>query len=530
MKNKIKDEKKFDNSGFALMVMGQVGKIDYFDSKSLKTEGATTSQINEWYESNLKKETYNLENNSCKVSVLENDKQVETNLENEKGMENFKRIIMNRDVTDLWSKSNALLILGEIVDSGSNNLKINGLLNNLEMWLKRLRCGWNLFYKNLERFNAAKVVPLDLNSPNSESKVMVDEGSVVIPGSNSFEIDINEEKKIYKEISPRSVDSNFYKYETMSFGPFDKINWDIITYSPKLTTISFHSKFYIQFLDFDSAILKCAKPTQDEYNKCIGSSSNSLEYKDVMNYLEKVQLAINKFRKDTNNEKTWRVMRTTIPPFNSETGDAVFYFQDFTVGTTNINLFKAMKDMSVEMFISSGMKNAQVISIPYNVEPKFKNPKDCADIEFEIFGCYETKPRKFDENPVGTKNCDDKLNYDLPVRDFTDDSENSTMLHVFNIGNSGVDLRPIRGGKLTGGLLIWSRSIENQEKGKTSHNNGLMRVFFGKNYAEVNYYEVQPEENIMRSVAKFNVAPGKLPKEDIVRNYLDNKCQKAKRR
>jgi hypothetical protein len=533
MKNKMNEEKKLDNSVYSLMVMGQVGQIDFFESNAFKVEKPTAAQATEWYTNNLKKETYNLESHSCKVThtvkdpTTNNDSTITTDLENDKGMENFKRLLSNSDVKDLYAKSNALLLLGDIVNTGSSNLLIDGKLENNDLWLKRLRCGWNLFYRNLEKFNTAKVIPLDFSKPaTSTYKIQLYGGTEIIPGTSSFDIDINEEKKIYQEISRKGVESKFYDYHTESFGPYDKLNWDLITYSPKLTTISFHSKFYIQFLDFDSDLLICAKPTEDQYKACNKEKKlhSVVEYSDVMSYLEKVQLAIMKFRKDTNKEKTWRVMRTTVAPLNSELGDPEFYFKDFAHGKTQINLFKAMKDMSVEIFISSSMRNAQVISIPYNVEHKFKDFATCAEIEYEIYGCYESKPGKFDTNPLGSKNCDDKLLYDLPVRDLTDTSATSSMLHVFNIGNSGRDLTKIRGGKLAGGILIWARSLQ---ESKNKFNNGFLRFNFDKVQAEVSFYEVDTQN--MMQVGKFIVAPAKVPNAEVVQKYLNEKCTKNRR-
>jgi len=506
------------------MVMGQVGRVDLFAQNYFKTEKATVSQANEWYDKNLKKEKYTFENQSCKAEFFKDGAKKTANLDNEEGMERFKKLVINPNVADLWMKTNALLVLGDIVDTGSKNLNIAGKLDNQKLWIKRLKCGWNIFYQTLVKFNAAKVAPLDLkNSTNSNFKVMVNDETEIITGANSMDIDIKEEEKIYKKVRSMEKEHKFYKFDKKTFGANDKLNWNTISYTPRLITISFHTKFNIQFLDFNSAILTCVKPKEDDYKKCAGSHASIVEYKDVMAYLEKVYLAIHKFKDDDLKEKTWRVMRTTVPPFNSETGDSQFYFTEYTVGKNKVNLYKAMNEKFVEIFIASAITNAQVISMPYNNTYKYNDPTKCDDKKTEIMGCFETKPGKFNADPTGTKLCDTKLVYDLPIRDLTNAVAKSTMLHVFIIGNSGQDLTPVKGGKLTGGLLIWNRSVQ-QGDGKT-FNNGLMRVIFAKMYVEVKYYEVRSNDQVMQEVSKFTVSPSALPKVDEVKKYLEGKCK-----
>lgn len=506
------------------MVMGQIGQIDLFHSNYFKTEKATMSQANDWYEKVLKTEKYNLENQSCKATYMKDGKKTETNLENDDGMENFKKLIINPSVTGLWMKTNALLILGDVVDVGAKNLNINGKLDNQKLWIKRLKCGWNLFYQNLEKFNAAKIAPLSLtNSTNSNFKVMVNDELEVIPGESAFDVDIKEEEKIFKKIRTMQKEHKYFKLEKTNFGE-DKQKWNTITHTPKLITISFHTHFNIQFLDFNSAVIACANNVEAEYKKCAANHFSQVAHKDAMAYLEKVNNAMFKFKEDTLREKTWRVMRTTIPPFNSDSGDAQFYFQDFTVGKTKVNLYNTMKERKVEIFIASTIQNAQVISMPYNNTYKYNDPKKCNDKASETMGCYETKPGKFNEDPKASKMCDPKLlKYDLPVRDITNAVAHSTMLHVFIIGNSGKDLEPVKGGKMTGGILIWNRSMK-QDDGK-SFNNGFMRVIFSRMYVEVKYYEIRATDSGMQEVAKFTVAPAALPKAEETQKFLTNKCK-----
>lgn len=517
-------EKKLDNAVYALMVMGQVGKIDLYDSNYFKTLKAEMSATNKWYDDVLKKETIKLENQGCQAEFFKDGKKTNANLEITSGMENFKKLVTNPSVVDIWMQTNALLVLGDIVDTGSKNLAIKGKLDNSKLWIKRLKCGWNLFYKNLEKLNAAKIVPLDLRASNfSAFKVMVNDETEIITGPNSMDIDIKEEEKIYKKVRQMDKDHKWFKLEKINFGANDKLNWNTISYTPKLITVSFKSGFNMQFLDFNSAILACIKPTEAEYKTCAGAHASIVEYKDVMSYLEKVYLAMFKFKEDSVRAKTWRVMRTTISPFNSDIGDAQFYFQDFTVGKNKINLFKTMKEKAVEIFIASTINNAQVISMPYNNTYKYNDPKKCDDKATEIMGCWETKPGKFNELPNGSKMCDPKLDYDLPVRDLTNAAAVNTMLHIFIIGNSGQDLVPVKSGKLTGGILVWNRSMQ-QSDGKV-YNNGFMRIIFSRLYVEVKFYEVRQNDQVMQIVGKFTISPSALPKEKETQDFLTGKCK-----
>ena len=509
------------------MVMGQIGKVDLFNDNLFKTEKATMSQANEWYDKILKKEKYNLEGQSCKAEFFKAGAKKESNLENEEGLENFKKLVINPSVSALWMTTNALLILGDIVDTGSKLLRISGKLDNEKMWIKRLKCGWNVFYQTLVKFNAGKVVPLNLlnkNSTNSNFKVMINDETEFITGESALDVDIKEEEKIFKKIRAANNEHKFYKLDKLNFGADEKQNWNTITYTPKLITVQFYTKFSIQFLDFNSAILSCVNAKEDEYKKCAGHVAAKVEYKDAMAYLEKVFLAIYKFTKDELTKKTWRVMRTTIPPFNSESGDAQFYFQEFVVGKNKVNLYNAMKENNVEIFIASTINNAQVISFPYNNTWAYNDPKKCDDKAAAVMGCYETKTGDFINDPKATKLCNPKTVYDLPVRDLTNAAALSTMLHVFIIGNSGKDLVPVKGGKLTGGILVWNRSIQ-QSDGAKSFNYGFMRVIFSKMYVEVKYYEVRSSDQQLQEVAKFIVSSSALPKADQTQKFLTNKCK-----
>lgn len=505
------------------MVMGQIGKIDLFDKNYFKTEKATVSQANEWYEKVLKKEKYNLENQSCRAEYMKDGKLTNATLTQEDGMENFKKLLINPGVADMWMKTNSLLVLGDIVDTGAKNLNINGKLDNSNLWIKRLKCGWNIFYQNLAKFNAARVVPTNIyNSTNSAYKVMMSDEVEVIPGEQMFDVGVKETEKLFHRMRTVNKEHKWFKLEKISFGE-DKQKWNTISHTPRLITVSFKTHFNIQFLDFNSAIIACANAKEDEYKKCASAHASQIAYKDAMAYLEKVNSAISKFKDDTLNEKTWRTMRTTIPPFNSDSGDAQFYFQDFTVGANKINLYNAMKEKKVEIFIASTIQNAQVISMPYNNTYKYNDPKKCDDKATEIMGCFESKPGHFNLAPTANKMCDPKLQFDLPVRDITNSAAHSTMLHVFIIGNSGKDLVNVKGGKMTGGILVWNRSMK-QGEGQ-AFNNGFMRVVFSRNYVEVKYYEVRSSDSNMQEVAKFTVTPSALPKPEETQKFLTDKCK-----
>ena len=94
-----------------------------------------------------------------------------------------------------------------------------------------------------------------------------------------------------------------------------------------------------------------------------------------------------KFKEDELRCKTWRLLRSTIPLFNSDVGDAQFYFQEFTFSGKKIHLYNTMKEKKVEIFIAPTINNSQVISMPYNNTYKYNNPKTCDDKATEIIGC-----------------------------------------------------------------------------------------------------------------------------------------------
>lgn len=504
--------------------MGQVGNVDLFSNNLFKTEKASVGQANEWYDKILKKETYNLDNQSCKAKFIKDGKEKEVSLETEDGMENFKKLVINPSVIDLWVKTNALVILGDIVDTGSKYLKIDGKLDNQNLWEQRLKCGWNIFYQTLQKFNAAKVVPLNIfNSTTSPYKVMINDETEVITGSNSLDMDIKIEEKLFENMKNFESEHKFYKYEKIGFGENVKENWNTISYSPRMITIEFSAnKYFIQFLDFNSAILSCMKPTEDEYKKCTGSPPNVIQYKDALAYMEKVYLAIFKFKEDTLTEKTWRVMRSTISPFNSDIGDAEFYFKEFTSGNNKVNLYKAMNERMVEIFIASSINNAQVISMPYDVPYISADHTKCDDKATAIQGCFQTKNKVYNEQPTSSQICDTTLMYDLPVRDLTDANQKKTMLHVFIVGNSGKELEQVKSGKMTGGILIWNRAVK-QSDGKI-FNKGFMRMIFTKNYVEAKFYEVRSTDQGMQEVIKFTITPSTLPKTNLVEEFLKKKC------
>merc|ERR1712151_237885 len=182
------------------------------------------------------------------------------------------------------------------------------------------------------------------------------------------------------------------------------------------------------------------------------------------------------------------------------------------------------KKKIVEIFIASGVQNAQVISYPYQNTYKMPDPVKCDDKATAISGCWETKPGKIDAVPASSAMCSDKLlMYDLPIRDITNSAQKTTMLHVFIVGNSGKELLPVRSGKKTGGMLIWARSMKQSNGGKS--NNGLARFVFGRPYVQVSFYEVRAEDNQMQEVVKVTVSPAQIPKPSVTQSFVDGKCK-----
>merc|ERR1712100_803684 len=147
------------------------------------------------------------------------------------------------------------------------------------MGVSRLKCGWNTFYQTLSKFNAGKVVPTDLKDEKTATKYkyMVSDETEFITGQGGLDVDIKVEETIFKRIRQRESEHKYYKFHKDTFGADSKKNWNTITYTPKLITIEFHTKFNIQFLDFNSAILQCARATEAEYKKCAGYIANKLE-------------------------------------------------------------------------------------------------------------------------------------------------------------------------------------------------------------------------------------------------------------
>merc|ERR1740139_1001635 len=98
-------------------------------------------------------------------------------------------------------KSNALVIIGDIGETGAKYLKVDGKIANNKMWENRLKCAWNVFYQTLAKFNAGKVVPTSLKDDKTSSKFkfMVSDETEFITGASGLDVDVKIEESIYKK-------------------------------------------------------------------------------------------------------------------------------------------------------------------------------------------------------------------------------------------------------------------------------------------------------------------------------------------
>jgi len=521
-----KDKNK-DHSILNLMMLGDNGQIDYFESRAmLKPEEKPI--IDKWYEDNLLAEKYTNTDGKCIVE----DKNGLHDLTQSEGLTNFDNFYKNKDFKKLLNESKRIVFLGDMVYPETKYLGHGGIITDYELpyqkkWKERLICAWNVFYSSMKKMDLSY-----LEDKNIKIKSKVD----FIAGNHSFDIDIHVEEnqvkhvKTYgdskaKSIDKKNISDNVDERKIMAFGNDEETNRSFLVF-PKIITIKYEN-FIVKFIDFNSGLLLCAQYDKKNYDKCIKGSflPSSVEYSKAKKYFSKLIYGIRTefvVKKGEENHKIWNVMRAHHPPSNPEDGDESFYFTETELETfifsknmikikEKIILFNEMKKHNVNIFLGSHVHNAQVLALPYNTKIKMKHDllenKDCLvkrNIYKNHWGCYESE--NFNEYAIYK---DEKSCNPIFLKELNFKAGNNDVLYIFITGNSGRKYDSVKPQSLTNGYLIWSRAITNTQK--TKYNYGFSYAKFSKDQVEISFYELDMRtkaEGELINVSTFVIKEG----------------------
>ena len=526
LNTKLKSRQSSTDS-YTLAVFGDMGQVDYFYDVVNKIKSPTEEETNKWYADNLSKEEYNLTNYGCEVT--KNGTKVDLN--QKKGLTNFRNIVQNPEVKNIVKNSNGFVILGDVVYPESKFLNYNGgkfgKLKFENKWQDRVRCAWNVFFRELELVNLVRFQKDALNNPVPE---FADELEI-IAGNHSFDIDVYYEESLIDKIPTFKAKSHPYsELLKETYGDTFINRAKVYTVTPKFITITF-KEFSIQFLDYDSYAIACLNSANEAgYLECNKYNTVNIPYADAKKYAWKIYTILTtRFLESSKNRRVWKAMRAHHPPVNSEDGDADFYFDDITTinfqgQEVNVNLWKAMRENFVTLFFGSHIHTAAVIVLPFN-KNYVKKPSVCKDSS-KVWGCYATKSENVvAENPVFQKVCKDGYKKTLPIKTGSKLAEEN-YLYVFINGNSGRILDPVKYGKITNGLVLWARS---QRKSDNQELYGYSKVVFTRDSVEYNFYEVDPNVNgvsVNNKAATFTVIDSALPDNKSINAFKDTTfCQ-----
>ncbi len=494
---------------FNVLMFGDNGEVEYFMKNVFTNKKPNETEKSEWCQKNLLAETYETDKFKCNVTHSTSKESPFNLLDDDKGMKNFNDFTKNNDFQKLLNTTQNIVFLGDMLYAenkylGNGGFNVTYILPHKEKWTDRLVCGWNVFYRSLEKMGLATI-----KGDSVELSNKVD----LIAGNHSFDIDIiQEETHTSKAVRVTKLMGDKRLNETF-IGKKDTEKAMTFTVHPRFITMNF-KQFKVRMLDFNSGLLQCAgEKTPAAYNNCTYKNFNpsAPTFENSQAYYKKVYKTVKlNFTAKDKKEITWNVIRAHHPPANPEDKDEDFYFAKveakYTKDTTSekhLSLFEQMGRSNIHIFLGSHVHNAQVLLIHYNTElRKLKAPSKTDPI---YWGCFEA-PEDFKANADHKPNC--SSNTFKRNLNFTDSSE-SNILYIFIVGNSGRHLDQLRSGTSTNGYLIWSRAVQSGQ----SFNYGFATANFKKERVLINFHELDAKKNLLTTVASFTVEKAeKAPK------------------
>jgi len=293
-----------------------------------------------------------------------------------------------------------------------------------------------------------------------------------------------------------------------------------LTKYPKFIEITFRT-FAVQFIDFNSSAISCiTEQTEVNYHHCNLWNVSSLAFAEAKRYFKRLYTAIStRFSASSETKTIWRALRAHHPPVNSEDGDSDFYFKDikFSENPKKIyNLISLMKSKRVQIFFGSHIHNAQVMVYPYGRKYK-KRTKYCKEIP-KGFGCFEAPSALLNAKSVFNQTCSQNFKFDFGLNEKQKVDE--TFLYIFINGNSGRSFDALKSGKLSNGMVVWGRAVVSDNDSNKEHF-GFSTANFTKDKLSVEFYEVDPQKNVISKVSEFNLVQGVFPKFEIVNGVID---------
>lgn len=512
------------SSFFNLLIMGDMGQIDYF-FKRRQIQKVSNQQILDWEKKFILNEIYNLKNFSCSIQRIDNRDMID--LIKEDGLENFKSIMTHENFHKKINDADNIVILGDIIYVETKNLLIKQKLNSFEKWINRLECGWNIFIRALEE---VKLIKYDHEKDYKEPQALIDSRVDILGGNHDFDVNIFYQEKLYKNLGEFECNkpSVFYNMTRTYFGNSNKKK-EIFTYTPVFITIRFPD-FEIEILDFNSAMLYCIAKKESDYDMCMRTNSYT-SMKDSLLYFSKIIEGLNKFnekQEEKENYKIWKVIRTHIGPLNPEDGDELIYFDPINLNGKSYILIDEIIRRKINIIFSSHVHYSAVMAYSYSrkfIDNRIINPT-CLNLSKTAgFGCYaapgEGKDIFLNELEF-SKNCQNQKKFILPINNDSDNDKNN-ILYQFISGNSGRNLEPLKEGRDSNGFLIWSRSMKENDK----FNYGFSTANFYKNKLEIKFFEVVNDEPSLIKTADFTVHNGSIQNGEVLNHLINLKCDSS---
>ncbi len=307
--------------------------------------------------------------------------------------------------------------------------------------------------------------------------------------------------------------------------------------TPIITTVVY-DEFTLQIIDFDSNILRCLfNDTEAGYINCTKDKYVSkYSFKEASKYALALDKILNeKVLKSDSNKKIWKIMRANHSPLYSTSKSNLFYFKNLTALNSNgepvtFNLWKSIKRNLINIFFSAKVRSASVSIIPYSIKDFENTNFDCLKQKYKDSGCYvhldkdETNQIDYKKLPTIKNNCYNNLFYRLPYKENTDKAEESLM-YVFNVGNSGMNLENMEFGNIANAYLIWKRSQKDFYSSKFIY--GFSHVSFRKDFVEVDFLETQvnKEDKSTKTykAATFRISTDSpIPDQTKLNHYIKN--------
>jgi len=483
----------FMKAEYNLLVMGDIGQIDYFYQRNPKNLKVNPGGNSEKFLS------------TDKIEINDKDHKCVMDGGKGEGLKNFQGVLCV--VNDYIERSNQIVLLGDVVYTESKYSRIvNGVLEGQKLFERRLRCAWNIFADMLKNYRTtckegSEEAALKLWDAKANK---LDENFYLVDGNHTYDVNYKIEEAYSQRLSKsRGIYVGAGPKETDMGKNYNSL-------FPRFTEERTSTGLVIQFLDINLIPVtlaldpKAGIRNEEQYNiyrkNEYGGYPFVPSYTDCVNYIKYLWQAMGLF----NNDAHWRIIRSHHPPFNMRLdGEGVVLWSAKYNGKT---FFDLLKEKKVKIWMASHEHNGILLAYPFEKFNLLKNKFSPTKTKGTKCIYYDSIEFENNEKTTQDRDCANTV-----VRYELEDDFNSSAygyLWTFIIGNSGREIDQLND-YLTRSFFVY---------GSSEYGGAFFK--FHKNRFEMEFFQNSNGTNYVAATVQISHQEGKR-----VYNLIDRRVE-----